>query len=96
MTAFATLHNETATADTAPRSRAPVPSRHRMALLTMVGVYPLITAIIYAVAPFTTGWEIWQRNLVVAPLMVAVMVYFMIPRIQTRFRRFLTGQRKAA
>ena len=68
-----------------------VPSRHRLALLVLVGVYPLITAIIYAVAPFTAGWEVWQRNLLVAPIMVAAMVYGMIPFIQTRFRAFLTA-----
>ncbi len=70
-----------------------VPSRHRLALLVLVGVYPLITAIIYGVAPFTAGWEIWQRNLVVAPIMVAAMVYGMIPFIQTRFRAFLSPRR---
>lgn len=79
-----------------PVGKPAVPSRHRMALLTLVGVYPLITAIIYAVVPFTAGWEIWQRNLVVAPIMVAAMIYVMIPTIQTRFRAFLTGAREAA
>jgi antibiotic biosynthesis monooxygenase (ABM) superfamily enzyme len=71
------------------------PSRHRLALLTMIGVYPLITAIIYAVSPFTAGWEIWQRNLIVAPIMVAAMVYVMIPTIQRHFRRFLAGARRS-
>ncbi len=89
----------TAVASDSPPAVPPVvrpapPSRHRMALLTLVGVYPLITAIIYAVAPFTAGWEIWQRNLVVAPLMVAAMIYVMIPAIQTHFRSFLMGARR--
>jgi antibiotic biosynthesis monooxygenase (ABM) superfamily enzyme len=73
--------------------RPALPSRHRLALLVLVGVYPLITAIIYGVAPFTVGWEIWQRNLVVAPIMVAAMVYGMIPFIQARFRAFLSAPR---
>jgi antibiotic biosynthesis monooxygenase (ABM) superfamily enzyme len=75
-------------------AEAGAPSRHRLALLTLIGVYPLITAIIYAVSPFTAGWEIWQRNLIVAPVMVAAMVYFMIPTIHRRFPRFLAGARR--
>jgi antibiotic biosynthesis monooxygenase (ABM) superfamily enzyme len=67
--------------------------RARLALLVLIGVYPLITAIIYAVAPFTAGWEIWQRNFVIAPLMVVAMIYFVIPIIQRRFGRFIaTGK----
>jgi antibiotic biosynthesis monooxygenase (ABM) superfamily enzyme len=72
-------------------ANASVPSRHRLALLIVIGVYPLITAIIYVVSSFTAGWEIWQRNFIVAPVMVAAMVYVMIPAIQKRFRRFLGG-----
>jgi antibiotic biosynthesis monooxygenase (ABM) superfamily enzyme len=78
----------------APVARPTAPNRHRLALLVLIGVYPLITAIIYGVAPFTAGWEIWQRNLVIAPIMVAAMVYGMIPFIQTRFRAFLSAGRK--
>lgn len=73
---------------TAPRPAARL-DRFRFSLLVLVGVYPLITAISYAVAPLTAGWEIWQRGLVVAPVMVPVMVYGLIPFIQSRFGRFI-------
>ena len=59
--------------------------------LVLIGVYPLITAIIYAVAPFTEGWAIWERNLIVAPLMVVAMIYFVIPTIQKRFGKFIAS-----
>ncbi len=65
----------------------------RMALLVLVAVYPVITAIIYLVAPFTEGWPVWERNFVVAPLMVVAMVYFIIPGIQSRFGRFIATGR---
>lgn len=68
-------------------------ARTRMALLVLVAVYPVITAIIYLVAPFTEGWPVWERNFVVAPLMVIAMVYFIIPTIQTRFGRFIATGR---
>lgn len=69
-------------------------ARTRMALLVLVAVYPVITGIIYLVAPFTEGWPVWERNFIVAPLMVIAMVYFIIPTIQARFGRFIaTGKR---
>lgn len=66
-------------------------ARARLATLVLIGVYPLITAIIYAVAPFTEGWAIWERNLIVAPLMVVAMIYFVIPTIQKRFGKFIAS-----
>lgn len=64
-------------------------SRPRFLLLVLLGAYPLITALLYLVVPVTAGWSIWQRTLVVAPLMVAAMVYGVIPLVQRRFQRFL-------
>ncbi len=64
-------------------------SRHRQFALTLLGVYPLITVLLYLVLPFTQGWPIWAVTLVVAPLMVSIMVYFLIPTILARFRRVL-------
>ncbi|TIT03528.1 MAG: hypothetical protein E5W72_02640 [Mesorhizobium sp.] len=64
-------------------------SRPRFALLVLAGVYPLITAILYAVFPLTEEWEIWQRTLVIAPLMVSIMIWGLIPGVQRMFRGFL-------
>ena len=55
----------------------------------MIGVYPVITALLYLVVPLTEGWSIWQRTLVIAPIMVAIMIWGLIPAIQTLFRPFL-------
>jgi antibiotic biosynthesis monooxygenase (ABM) superfamily enzyme len=68
-------------------------ARARLAGLVLIAVYPLITAIIYAVAPFTEGWAIWERNFVVAPLMVVAMIYIIIPTIQKRFGKFIATGR---
>ena len=75
-------------ASTAPVASAG-PNRQRFAFLVLVGVYPLVTGISYAIAPFTAGWQIWQRGLLIAPIMVPIMVYGLIPFIQTRFRSWL-------
>lgn len=68
-------------------------ARARLAALVLIAVYPLITAIIYGVAPFTEGWPIWERNVIIAPLMVVAMIYFVIPAIQKRFGRFIASGR---
>lgn len=72
-----------------PAPRAP--SRHRLALILIVAVYPVITSVLYLLGPFTDGWSVWQRTIVIAPVMVGVMVYGLIPFIHRTFRPFLTA-----
>jgi antibiotic biosynthesis monooxygenase (ABM) superfamily enzyme len=64
-------------------------SRPRFALLVLAGVYPLITVLLYIVLPLLEGWSIWQETLVIAPIMVTIMVWGLIPAVQRVFRRFL-------
>jgi antibiotic biosynthesis monooxygenase (ABM) superfamily enzyme len=64
-------------------------SMPRFALLVLLGAYPVITAILYFVFPLTGGWSIWQRTVLVAPMMVGAMVWGVIPAVQQRFRRFM-------
>jgi antibiotic biosynthesis monooxygenase (ABM) superfamily enzyme len=90
------------TATVSPTAQAVAPARPaspsfamrtRLALLVLVAVYPVITGLIYMVAPFTEDWPVWERNFIVAPLMVIAMVYFIIPTIQGRFGRFIATGR---
>lgn len=64
-------------------------SRPRFALMVMLGVYPLITGLLYVVLPLTEGWSTWQRTLVIVPIMVAIMIWGLIPSVQRLFRNFL-------
>jgi antibiotic biosynthesis monooxygenase (ABM) superfamily enzyme len=64
-------------------------SRPRFALMVLLGVYPLITALLYIIMPLTDGWTIWQRTLLIAPLMVSAMIWGLIPTVQRVFRGFL-------
>ena len=82
----------TQTFNAAPAAKPAMPKRHRMTLLVLVGVYPIITAILYALAPLTSGWDVWQRTLVLAPVMAIIMVYGLIPFIQANFRGWLMGK----
>lgn len=67
------------------------PSRHRLALILVVAVYPVITAVLYLLAPVTEGWQLWQRTVLVAPIMVGIMVYTLIPFVHRNFRSFLSA-----
>jgi hypothetical protein len=79
-------------ATTAVTARPPGPVRWRLALLTLAGVYPVITLYLYALLPLTEGWETWQRTLVLAPLMIVSMVYGIAPLLQKYFGWFLRPQ----
>ncbi len=79
------------TATSAPAKPA-APIRWRQAMLTFLAVYPVITAYIYAIFPLTDGWAIWQRTLLLAPLMVLTIVYVIAPQLQKRFGGFIMGK----
>lgn len=70
-------------------------SRLRLALLLVLGVYPLITLYLYAIFPLTDGWQLWQRTLVLVPLMVLSIVFGLMPFIQKRFGAFIAGRKSA-
>ncbi|WP_460274032.1 hypothetical protein [Celeribacter sp. ULVN23_4] len=65
------------------------PNRIRLSFFVFLGVYPLVTALIYALAPFTQDWQVWQRNLVMVPMIVLSMVFIIIPRIHRHCHRWL-------
>lgn len=67
-------------------------SRPRFAFLVALGVYPLITGLLYLIFPLTDGWLLWQRTLLIVPIMVTAMVWGLIPGVQKHFRSFLNPQ----
>ena len=89
--AAATVAPGTATAS-APKA-ASIAVRTRLAFLVFFAVYPLVTVLLYFLFPLTAGWETWQRTLVLVPIMVVCLVYFVIPAIQGRFGRFISTGR---
>lgn len=68
-----------------------LPARMRFALCVMVGAYPLITAILIALAPVTGDWPVALRTLVVVPLMVSGMVYGVIPLVHRWAGRWIAA-----
>jgi antibiotic biosynthesis monooxygenase (ABM) superfamily enzyme len=67
--------------------------RTRLAMRVFLAVYPLVTVLLYVIVPLTDGWQTWQRTLILVPIMVVCLVYFVIPTIQGRFGRFIATGR---
>ena len=72
-----------------PAAARPNPSKVRLAALMLVAVYPLITTLLYIILPLTEGWPTWGRTLVLAPLMVITIVFFIAPRLQRHLGWFI-------
>ncbi|MET0170456.1 MAG: hypothetical protein ABW191_08780 [Aliihoeflea sp.] len=67
-------------------------SRARMSFLMTLAVYPVVTLFLYALAPLTAGWTIWQRSLVLVPMMATTIVFLVVPFITRRFGAFIAGK----
>ena len=61
--------------------------KHRLAFLTWVGVYPVLTGIALALEPILSGHSIPVRTFVMSILMVPIMVYAVMPMIRAMFFR---------
>lgn len=58
------------------------PGRLTFCFLVFGAVYPLVTGLAYLMQATAHDWEIWQRHLVVVPIIVLAMVFVIIPLIQ--------------
>ena len=70
-------------------------ARLRMALVMTVFVYPVVTLYLYVLMPLTPGWELWQRSLVLVPIMASTIVLLVVPFITRRFGSFIAGRKPA-
>jgi antibiotic biosynthesis monooxygenase (ABM) superfamily enzyme len=60
-----------------------------MWLLLVCGVYPTITAIEIVAGPVLAPLPVFAQFAIVVPVMVAVMIWAIIPLIHRRFGRWL-------
>ena len=71
-------------------------SKLRMALVMTLAVYPVVTLYLYVLMPLTPGWEMWQRSLVLVPVMASTIVLLIVPLIGKHFGGFIAGKKKVA
>lgn len=56
-------------------------SKTRLTIVMVLAVYPLVTALLYLLGPFTQNWEIWHRTLILTPLTVASIIFVIAPLV---------------
>jgi antibiotic biosynthesis monooxygenase (ABM) superfamily enzyme len=69
--------------------RAPAPPRYKLALLSWVGAYAVITAILAVLGPLMATWPLLLRTLLLSVLMVVAMTWFVVPSLTRLFRGWL-------
>ncbi len=71
------------------------PPRHRMALVTWLGIWPTASVFIFFLAPWLTslGLPFLLVTAINTALITAVMTYLLMPRLTKLLRRFLTPPR---
>jgi uncharacterized protein len=67
----------------------PSPPRYKLAVLTWIGVYPIITILLAVIGPATATWPLPFRTLLLTALMVPTMTWLVIPRLTRLFRGWL-------
>jgi antibiotic biosynthesis monooxygenase (ABM) superfamily enzyme len=67
-------------------------SQVRFAAALTVGAYPVITGLLYGLAPLIGEWPTWEKTLVVVPLMVASMVWGVIPLVNRLLHYLITAR----
>ncbi|MGD1868905.1 MAG: hypothetical protein ACFB0F_05210 [Neomegalonema sp.] len=64
-------------------------NKHKLALLTWVFVYPLITVLLIGLEPLVSGLATPLRTLLLTALMVPAMVYVAMPFAKARLKNWL-------
>jgi antibiotic biosynthesis monooxygenase (ABM) superfamily enzyme len=70
-------------------SKQPPPPRWKMALATLVGVYPTSLLLSLTVAEITIGWPLLVRSLLFAASMVALLTWGVMPIVTRMLRPWL-------
>jgi len=69
--------------------QAGAPSRPRMALVTWLGAYAVITIILQFLGPLIAEWPLALRTLLLSGLMVVTLTFAVMPTLTRLFRRVL-------
>ena len=72
-----------------PRPAA-APKRWKLWVLTCLAIYPVITALGYLVQALAGDMPLYAHFLILAPVAVALLVFWVMPALTRRFARWLT------
>ena len=65
--------------------------RFKLALLTWIAAYTLITTFLALIGPTIAGWPLALRTLVLSVTMVTALTWVIMPRLTRLFRPWLAG-----
>ena len=65
------------------------PSRHRMAFLTWIGIWPLVSLALFVLAPLLLGYPFLVRTAVTSAVLVLAMTYVVMPLLARTASRWL-------
>lgn len=65
------------------------PPKIKMALLTLLGVYPLSMLVPALLAPLTHGWPQWARGALIAATLVSSLTWIVMPGLTRLFEKWL-------
>jgi antibiotic biosynthesis monooxygenase (ABM) superfamily enzyme len=72
-------------------ARQTAPPRYKLALLTWVGAYTVITTILAVLGPFVAAWPLPLQTLLISVLMVLTLTWLVIPSLTRLFRGWLNS-----
>ncbi len=72
----------------------PPPPRYKMAVVTWLAVFPLMTTIFLALGSVLNGFPLLLRSLVLTAIMVTLMTYVLMPQMTRLFSFWLYPDRK--
>ena len=67
------------------------PPRHKLAVVTWIGAYVAITAILQLLGPMMATWALPLRTLLISVLMVVTLTWVVLPLLNRAFRSWLTA-----
>jgi uncharacterized protein len=70
-------------------ARQAKPPRYKLALLSWLGAYAVITTILYLLGPAMATWPLMLRTLLLSVLMVVAMTWLVVPTLTRLFRSWL-------
>ena len=73
-----------------PKPPPKQPPRHKLALLTWLGAYPVITLILALLGPALVRWPLALRTLVLSVLMVVTLTWLVMPALTRVLRSWLS------
>jgi antibiotic biosynthesis monooxygenase (ABM) superfamily enzyme len=82
-------HSQGVAARPAPAQTPPAPPRYKLAVLTWIGAYGVITLILGVLGDAIASWPLLLRTLLVSVLMVGALTWVVTPTMTRMFRRWL-------